>query len=127
MLKIGAFLLQGILDLEQIGEVGASLKPHGEIDWLISMVEDRQVLVETVAHLTGPKNGERRVDIDGSGHGNQEELRRLRFRFVAGRLRPRQGAKPTPRLVQNQRRRQDLGESGSPPLSLGGSLLESIG
>ena len=68
-----ALLLQGVLDLEQVGEVRACLDAHVEVDRLLVVVEDRELLVEAPAHGALADHRELGVDVDGAGARHQEE------------------------------------------------------
>ena len=72
---VRALLLQRVLDLEQIGEVAAGLDPDLHVDRLLVVVQDRQLLAETVAD--GPLADHRQlgVDVDGAGPRHEEEAR----------------------------------------------------
>ena len=72
---VGPELLERVLDLEQVREVAGGVDPDLEVDGLVLMVEDRQLLVEAVAH--GPLADDRQlgVDVDRAGPGHEEEAR----------------------------------------------------
>ena len=72
---VGPVLLERVLDLEQVGEVAGCLDADLEVDGLALVVEDRELLVEAVAH--GPLADDRQlgVDVDRARPGHQEEAR----------------------------------------------------
>ena len=67
------FLVERVLDLEQVGEVRAGLDPHGQVDRLVVVVEHGELLVEAVADRALPDHRQLGVDVDGAGAGDQEE------------------------------------------------------
>src|SRR4029079_103456 len=80
----GAELLQRVLDLEQVGEVGVRLDPDREIRRLVAVAEDRELLVEAVTDRPLQEDRQLRVDVDGAG-GRDEEEARLEVLEVIGR------------------------------------------
>ena len=70
---VRAHLGQGVLDLEQVGEVARGLEADGEVGRLVAVADDRQLLVEAVADRPLADDRELGVDVDGAGRGNQEE------------------------------------------------------
>src|SRR5215467_7015274 len=74
-LVVFAFLGEGIFHLEQVGEIGTHLDAYVEIDSVFGMVENGDVLAETVAHLARADNGEGGIHIDRARRRDQEELR----------------------------------------------------
>ena len=68
-----ARLVQGVLDLEQVGEVGRRLDPDRYVHGLGKVIEDRQLFVESISNRSLANDGELRVDVGGSGAGNKEE------------------------------------------------------
>ena len=72
---VGAELLERVLDLEQVGEIAGSVDPDLEVDGLVLMVEDRQLLVEAIAHRPLADDRQLGVDVDRPGPGHEEEAR----------------------------------------------------
>ena len=68
-----ALLLESILDLEQVGEVTSRLDPNRQIHWLVVVIQDRQLLVESMGDSPATDHRELRVDVDRSGSRNEEE------------------------------------------------------
>ena len=81
---VGALLLQRVLDLEQVGEIAGGLHADLEIDSLLVVVEERELLVEAVAH--GPLADHRQlgVDVDGARARDEEEARLEVLQVVGG-------------------------------------------
>ena len=79
-----ALLLQGVLDLEQVGEVGASLDLGGHLDRVGCVVEQDQVLVEAVADVALADYRQARVLVDGAGRPHEKELGREVVDVVGG-------------------------------------------
>ena len=75
VLRARPLLLHRILHLEQVGEVGARLHAHLDLDRLAAVVHDRQVFVEAVADEALPQNRDGRVGVDRPGSAHEEELR----------------------------------------------------
>ena len=73
--RVGPKLRERVLHLEQVGEVARGVDPDLEVDGLVQVVEDRQLLVEAIAH--GPLADDRQlgVDVHRAGAGNKEEAR----------------------------------------------------
>ena len=72
---VGAQLLERVLDLEQVGEVAGGVDPDLQVDGLVLMVEDRQLLVEAIAHRPLADDRQLGVDVDRPGPGHEEEAR----------------------------------------------------
>lgn len=70
-----SLLRERVLDLEQIGEVACRVDPHREVHRCRAVVQDRQLLVEAVAHGPPPDHREISVDVDGACARDEEELR----------------------------------------------------
>src|SRR5689334_21426643 len=71
--RVGPFLLQRVLDLEEVGEVGARIDPNGQVDRFLVVVENLELLTKPVSDRTASDDGELRIDVDGPRPGNQEE------------------------------------------------------
>src|SRR5262249_13950451 len=72
---VGALLLERVLDLEQVGEVGAGLDADRHVDRVVLVVQDGQLFGEAFADRPLADLGYLRVHIDGSRSGNEEEPR----------------------------------------------------
>src|SRR5439155_3919221 len=72
--RVRALLLEGVLHLEQIREIGGRVDPDGEIDRLLVVVEELQLLVEAVADGTLADDGRIRVDVNGASSRYEEEV-----------------------------------------------------
>jgi hypothetical protein len=83
---VGALLLQRVLDLEQVGEIAGGLHADLEIDRFLVVIEERELLVEAVAHGALADHRELGVDVDGARSRHQEEAR-LEVLQVVGRKR----------------------------------------
>ncbi len=84
-----ALLLERILDLEQVGEVGRRLDPHSQVDRRVVMVQDRQLFTETTADPPPSDHRQLRVDVDRSGSRDEEEARLEVIEIVDGeRIQP---------------------------------------
>ena len=68
-------LLEGVLDLEQVGEVAIGVDADREVDGLVGVVEDRQLFVEAIADGALADDRLLRVDVHGARPGNEEEAR----------------------------------------------------
>lgn len=77
-------LLERVLDLEEVGEVGAGLNPNGQVHWFVGVVQDRQVLVEAGAHGPLADHRELGVDVDGPRARHEEEARLEVLQIVDG-------------------------------------------
>ena len=69
-----ALLLQLVLHLEEVGEVGARLEADLELHRLPGVVGEREVLGEALAHRPPSQHGEVRIDVDGARGDRGEEL-----------------------------------------------------
>jgi hypothetical protein len=70
-----ALLHQGVLDLEQVGEVSTGVDADEQVDRLVVVVEEGQFLAEPVADRAPADHRELRVDVHRAGAGDQEEPR----------------------------------------------------
>src|SRR6266568_431807 len=68
------FLLECILDLEQVGKVSRRLQAHLEVNRLVFVIEDGHILVEAVSYCSCANDRLISIHIDGAGSRNQEEL-----------------------------------------------------
>ena len=68
------FLLQCILDLEQVSKVGRGLDAYLEINWLVFVIEDGHILVEAVSDCSFANDRLVSIHVDGAGSRNEEEL-----------------------------------------------------
>ena len=68
-----AFLLQRVLDLEQIREVATRIEANLEPYRLVAVIEDRQLFVEAAADGAPANHGQLRVDVDGARPGHEKE------------------------------------------------------
>src|SRR5262245_31906655 len=73
--RVAALLLEGVLDLEQVGEVAGGLDPHAQPNRLVAVVEDRQRLAKTGGNRPLPDHRELRVDVDRPYPWDEEEAR----------------------------------------------------
>jgi hypothetical protein len=71
--RVRPLLLQCVLYLEQVCEVGVCIDPDREFHRLLGVVQDRELLVEPVPDRAPADHGQLRVDVHGAGPGNQEE------------------------------------------------------
>jgi hypothetical protein len=71
--RVRPLLPQGVLDLEEVGEIGGRLDADVQRDALVGVVEDGQVLVEAVRDRALADHRELRVDVDRSRAWNEEE------------------------------------------------------
>ena len=78
-----ALLLQGVLDLEQVGEVGIGVEAEFELDRLGVVIQDSDVLVEAVADRAVAMDGHRWVLVDRSRRRDEEMFRREVLRLVS--------------------------------------------
>ena len=83
--RVAALLAQGVLHLEEVGEVAARVDANGERDGLVGVVQDRQLLVEAGRDGALPDDGELRVDVDGSRPRHEEEPRLEVLEVVDGK------------------------------------------
>ena len=75
-LRVVAPLLdQGVLDLEQVGEVAGGIDANGQVGRLLVVVQDRELLVEAVSDGPPADHRELRVDVDGARARDEEETR----------------------------------------------------
>jgi hypothetical protein len=68
-----ALLLEVVLDLEQVGEVGGGVQAQAQRDGGGAVVEDGEFLAEAVDDLAAADDRQGRVDVDGAGAGHEEE------------------------------------------------------
>ena len=108
--RVRALLLERVLDLEEVGEVAAGVEAHVEVHGLVRVVQDRQLLVEARRHRALPDHRELRVDVDGSGPGDEEEAR-LEVLEVVDRERVRAARRST---VRTQRERKRVSKEKRP-------------
>ena len=71
--RVVTLLLQGVLDLEEIGEVRSHLDPHLERHRVGPMIQDGQGLVEPLGHRAPTDDRHVGVDVDRAGPRHQEE------------------------------------------------------
>jgi hypothetical protein len=113
-----ALLLQLVLHLEQIGEVGVRLDLHLQVQRLLVVVDEGDLLVEAAVDLALADHRQVRVDVDGAGGQRREELH-----LVVGQIVRRQqlGADA---VDGEDPARQEAGVVEEEPMVLGGRGLE---
>jgi hypothetical protein len=116
--RVRAFLLERVLDLEEVREVAARVDPHDQVDRLGVVVQDRQLLVEPLRDDAAPDDRQLRVDVDGAGAGHEEEAR-LEVVEVVGRQR----VQPLPVHAQHPPR-QEAGVEREEPRRVGEARLD---
>src|SRR5438309_6434334 len=68
-------LLERVLHLEKVCEVGCRIDAHVEVHRVVVVIEDRDRLEEPVSDGALPNYRQLRVDVYGPGRGHQEEPR----------------------------------------------------
>ena len=77
-------LLERVLDLEEIGEVGFGVDTDRQLDGFVFVVQDRQVLVKAVADGALSDDRQLGVHVHGSSPGHEEEARLEVLQIVLG-------------------------------------------
>src|SRR5207342_2776546 len=75
VLTIRAALLNRVLDLEEVGEVGSSVEAQPHVDRRAVVVQDGQLFTEAVPHLPATDHRELGVDVYGPRPLDEEEAR----------------------------------------------------
>src|SRR5215475_2553365 len=75
LVELSRSLEQGVLHLEEIGEVRVGFDHDIQIDGLRFMIRNLEVFVKSSAHRALSNNRHWRIHINGPRSGNEEELR----------------------------------------------------